>query len=93
MDFQASDGILEPLQYVHVQLQGGAPWGFTLQGGLEHGGPLIISKVSNRQGREHTLLMLLFIHLLTSYPTFVVVQYVCITIVLCNIMLLGFALK
>uniref|UniRef100_A0A3Q3DIG8 PDZ domain-containing protein n=1 Tax=Hippocampus comes TaxID=109280 RepID=A0A3Q3DIG8_HIPCM len=28
-----------------AQLQGGAPWGFTLQGGLEHGEPLIISKV------------------------------------------------
>ncbi|KAM6413288.1 protein Shroom4 [Rhynochetos jubatus] len=32
-------------QYVHVQLQGGAPWGFTLRGGLEHGEPLIVSKV------------------------------------------------
>lgn len=30
---------------VHVQLQGGAPWGFTLRGGLEHGEPLIVSKV------------------------------------------------
>ncbi|XP_019745963.1 protein Shroom3 [Hippocampus comes] len=30
---------------VEAQLQGGAPWGFTLQGGLEHGEPLIISKV------------------------------------------------
>uniref|UniRef100_A0A3Q3N6K9 PDZ domain-containing protein n=1 Tax=Labrus bergylta TaxID=56723 RepID=A0A3Q3N6K9_9LABR len=28
-----------------ARLQGGAPWGFTLQGGLEHGEPLIISKV------------------------------------------------
>ncbi|XP_041340724.1 protein Shroom4 isoform X4 [Pyrgilauda ruficollis] len=34
-------------QYVHVQLQGGAPWGFTLRGGLEHGEPLIISKVED----------------------------------------------
>ncbi|KAM9820810.1 protein Shroom3 [Neosynchiropus ocellatus] len=30
---------------VEARLQGGAPWGFTLQGGLEHGEPLIISKV------------------------------------------------
>uniref|UniRef100_A0A3B3BD36 PDZ domain-containing protein n=1 Tax=Oryzias melastigma TaxID=30732 RepID=A0A3B3BD36_ORYME len=30
---------------VEALLQGGAPWGFTLQGGLEHGEPLIISKV------------------------------------------------
>ncbi|XP_054612599.1 protein Shroom3 isoform X2 [Dunckerocampus dactyliophorus] len=30
---------------VEARLQGGAPWGFTLQGGLEHGQPLIISKV------------------------------------------------
>lgn len=32
---------------VEARLQGGAPWGFTLQGGLEHGEPLIISKVRN----------------------------------------------
>lgn len=30
---------------VEARLQGGAPWGFTLQGGLEHDEPLIISKV------------------------------------------------
>ncbi|XP_028273335.1 protein Shroom3 isoform X2 [Parambassis ranga] len=30
---------------VQALLQGGAPWGFTLQGGLEHREPLIISKV------------------------------------------------
>ncbi|MEQ2277222.1 Protein Shroom3 [Xenotaenia resolanae] len=30
---------------VEARLQGGAPWGFTVQGGLEHGEPLIISKV------------------------------------------------
>ncbi|KAM6056991.1 LOW QUALITY PROTEIN: protein Shroom4 [Theristicus caerulescens] len=34
-------------QYMHVQLQGGAPWGFTLRGGLEHGEPLIVSKVED----------------------------------------------
>ncbi|KAM6072354.1 protein Shroom3 isoform 5-T5 [Theristicus caerulescens] len=31
--------------YLEAQLQGGAPWGFTLKGGLEHGEPLIISKI------------------------------------------------
>ncbi|XP_076139633.1 protein Shroom3 isoform X2 [Alosa pseudoharengus] len=31
--------------YVQARLQGGAPWGFTLKGGLEHGETLIISKV------------------------------------------------
>lgn len=31
--------------YLEAFLQGGAPWGFTLKGGLEHGEPLIISKV------------------------------------------------
>ncbi|XP_055495544.1 protein Shroom3 isoform X3 [Leucoraja erinacea] len=30
---------------VEVILRGGAPWGFTLKGGLEHGEPLIISKI------------------------------------------------
>lgn len=33
---------------VEARLHGGAPWGFTLQGGLEHGEPLIISKVGDR---------------------------------------------
>ncbi|KAJ8402131.1 hypothetical protein AAFF_G00373660 [Aldrovandia affinis] len=33
------------LIYVEARLQGGAPWGFTLKGGLEHGEALIISKV------------------------------------------------
>ncbi|XP_077789881.1 protein Shroom3 isoform X2 [Podarcis muralis] len=31
--------------YLEVLLQGGPPWGFTLKGGLEHGEPLIISKI------------------------------------------------
>lgn len=31
--------------YLEALLQGGAPWGFTLKGGLERGEPLIISKV------------------------------------------------
>ncbi|XP_052458285.1 protein Shroom4 isoform X1 [Carassius gibelio] len=36
---------LVSFQHVHVQLNGGAPWGFTLKGGLEHGEPLIITKI------------------------------------------------
>uniref|UniRef100_A0A3B4ADV0 PDZ domain-containing protein n=1 Tax=Periophthalmus magnuspinnatus TaxID=409849 RepID=A0A3B4ADV0_9GOBI len=31
--------------HVEVHLSGGAPWGFTLKGGLEHGEPLIITKI------------------------------------------------
>lgn len=41
---------------VEAQFQGGAPWGFTLQGGLEHGAPLIISKVRGRITDHHPLL-------------------------------------
>ncbi|KAL8180705.1 UNVERIFIED_CONTAM: hypothetical protein K2H54_031550 [Gekko kuhli] len=40
----AASRLLVSFQYVHVQLGGGAPWGFTLRGGLEHGEPLIVSK-------------------------------------------------
>ncbi|KAM8952589.1 protein Shroom4 [Pelodytes ibericus] len=47
MDPPAVDGILQQSQCIHVQLQGGAPWGFTLKGGLEHGEPLIISKIED----------------------------------------------
>ncbi|XP_047700452.1 protein Shroom4-like [Prionailurus viverrinus] len=36
-------------QYVPVQLQGGAPWGFTLKGGLEHCEPLTVSKAKEPQ--------------------------------------------
>lgn len=32
---------------VDVLLSGGAPWGFTLKGGLEHREPLLITKVNN----------------------------------------------
>ncbi|XP_042312431.1 protein Shroom2 isoform X2 [Sceloporus undulatus] len=35
----------EPPNLVEVQLSGGAPWGFTLKGGREHGEPLIITKI------------------------------------------------
>lgn len=37
----------ERFVYLEALLEGGAPWGFTLKGGLEHGEPLIISKVSS----------------------------------------------
>lgn len=37
---------LVSFHHIQVQLNGGAPWGFTLKGGLEHGEPLIITKVS-----------------------------------------------
>ncbi|KAM5145448.1 protein Shroom4 [Mantella aurantiaca] len=40
-------GAAQSTQCLHVQLQGGAPWGFTLRGGLEHGEPLIISKIED----------------------------------------------
>lgn len=35
---------------VEVQLSGGAPWGFTLKGGREHGEPLVITKVRQPRG-------------------------------------------
>ncbi|KAG9485654.1 hypothetical protein GDO78_008640 [Eleutherodactylus coqui] len=37
--------LLEGHRLVDVFLSGGAPWGFTLKGGKEHGEPLIITKV------------------------------------------------
>ncbi|XP_061769474.1 protein Shroom4 isoform X2 [Nerophis ophidion] len=36
---------LVSFHHIQVQLSGGAPWGFTLKGGLEHGEPLIITKI------------------------------------------------
>ncbi|XP_041926132.1 protein Shroom4 isoform X1 [Alosa sapidissima] len=38
---------LVSFNHIHVQLLGGAPWGFTLKGGLEHGEPLIITKIED----------------------------------------------
>ncbi|CAL9696045.1 unnamed protein product [Knipowitschia caucasica] len=35
----------EDFRLVEVFLSGGAPWGFTLRGGLEHREPLLITKV------------------------------------------------
>uniref|UniRef100_A0A674C935 Shroom family member 4 n=1 Tax=Salmo trutta TaxID=8032 RepID=A0A674C935_SALTR len=36
---------LVSFNHILVQLIGGTPWGFTLKGGLEHGEPLIITKI------------------------------------------------
>ncbi|XP_010836496.1 PREDICTED: protein Shroom3 [Bison bison bison] len=51
-NFDETSGTLTPNRtsrgryiYLEAFLQGGAPWGFTLKGGLEHGEPLIISKI------------------------------------------------
>ncbi|XP_041076230.1 protein Shroom4-like isoform X2 [Polyodon spathula] len=38
---------LVSFRHIQVHLQGGAPWGFTLKGGLEHGEPLIVSKIED----------------------------------------------
>ncbi|XP_037615625.1 protein Shroom4 isoform X2 [Sebastes umbrosus] len=38
---------LVSFHHIQVQLIGGAPWGFTLKGGLEHGEPLIITKIED----------------------------------------------
>ncbi|XP_056156670.1 protein Shroom4 isoform X2 [Lampris incognitus] len=38
---------LVSFNHIQVQLNGGAPWGFTLKGGLEHGEPLIITKIED----------------------------------------------
>lgn len=40
---------------VEARLQGGAPWGFTVQGGLEYEEPLIISKVVDITQSFHSL--------------------------------------
>lgn len=42
----------ESYKLVEVLLTGGAPWGFTLKGGREHGEPLIITKVRSVGGVE-----------------------------------------
>ncbi|KAG8450548.1 hypothetical protein GDO86_002991 [Hymenochirus boettgeri] len=39
--------VMEGFRLVEVLLTGGAPWGFTLKGGKEHGEPLIITKVED----------------------------------------------
>ncbi|KAE8623088.1 hypothetical protein XENTR_v10005487 [Xenopus tropicalis] len=39
--------LMEGYRLVDVILTGGAPWGFTLKGGKEHGEPLIITKVED----------------------------------------------
>lgn len=47
VDQRTRDG--EGWRLVDVFLSGGAPWGFTLRGGLEHREPLLITKVNNTQ--------------------------------------------
>ncbi len=39
----------EGWKLVDVSLSGGAPWGFTLTGGLEHREPLLITKVNMKK--------------------------------------------
>ncbi|KAA0712897.1 Protein Shroom2 [Triplophysa tibetana] len=43
--FEEQPGNGDGWKLVDVILSGGAPWGFTIRGGLEHGGPLLITKV------------------------------------------------
>lgn len=43
-DLRDRDG--DGWKLVEVFLSGGAPWGFTLRGGLEHREPLLITKVN-----------------------------------------------
>lgn len=45
--FDEHHGNDEGWKVVDVTLSGGAPWGFTLRGGLEHREPLLITKVSH----------------------------------------------
>ncbi|XP_041500703.1 protein Shroom2-like isoform X2 [Microtus oregoni] len=42
---QERPGEAHGARLVEVRLSGGAPWGFTLKGGREHGEPLIITKI------------------------------------------------
>lgn len=44
-DQRSRDG--EGWKLVDAFLSGGAPWGFTLSGGVEHREPLLITKVNN----------------------------------------------
>ncbi|XP_029382417.1 protein Shroom4 isoform X1 [Echeneis naucrates] len=44
---------LVSFHHIQVQLCGGAPWGFTLKGGLEHGEPLIITKIEDGGKAAH----------------------------------------
>nr|XP_015801852.2 protein Shroom4 isoform X2 [Nothobranchius furzeri] len=44
---------LVSFNHIQVQLSGGAPWGFTLKGGLEHGEPLIITKIEDGGKAAH----------------------------------------
>ncbi|XP_063306152.1 protein Shroom2 isoform X2 [Pelobates fuscus] len=48
--------VVEGYRYVDVLLTGGAPWGFTLKGGMEHGELLIITKVEEGSKAADTLM-------------------------------------
>ncbi|XP_069802142.1 protein Shroom2 isoform X2 [Dendropsophus ebraccatus] len=48
--------VLEGCRLVEVLLTGGAPWGFTLKGGKEHGEALIITKVEDGSKAGETLM-------------------------------------
>ncbi|XP_018423643.1 PREDICTED: protein Shroom2-like, partial [Nanorana parkeri] len=48
--------IVEGYKFVDVFLTGGAPWGFTLKGGREHGELLIITKVEEGSKAAETLI-------------------------------------
>lgn len=52
---------LVTFNHIHAELTGGAPWGFTLKGGLEHGEPLIITKVSEAAGTRSGVLLKFFL--------------------------------
>lgn len=51
LDPRCRDG--EGWKLVDVFLSGGAPWGFTLRGGLEHREPLLITKVNTPKKNIH----------------------------------------
>lgn len=63
---------LVTFNHIHVELNGGAPWGFTLKGGLEHGEPLIITKVSEaevwRNTKPHASCEVFFFYTLLLRP-------------------------
>lgn len=45
----------EGWKLVDAYLSGGAPWGFTLRGGLEHREPLLITKVNTPKDSFYSL--------------------------------------
>lgn len=53
---------VDPYKLVEVQLTGGAPWGFTLKGGREHGEPLIITKVRGAVPYAYACILCLWVY-------------------------------